>query len=41
MDHTGIVFTKVEPADAGQYSVKASVKSALVTAVSTLEGESF
>lgn len=38
IEHTGISFTRVLPADAGQYTVKASIQSALVTAVSTLQG---
>lgn len=41
VEHTGISFTHVLPTDAGQYMVKASIKSALVTALSTLQGESF
>ena len=39
VEYTGISFTHVLPTDAGQYSVKASVESGLVTATSTLNGE--
>lgn len=39
VDHTGISFTRILPTDAGQYTVKASIKSRVVKAISTLNGE--
>ncbi len=38
VDHTGITFTTLRPSDAGQYYIRASVKSKVVIAVSTLKG---
>lgn len=39
VDYTGISFTRILPTDAGQYMVKASIQSAMVSAMSTLQGE--
>ena len=38
LDFHSICFTTVKPEDAGQYTVEAKVKSKVVTATSTLQG---